>query len=127
MRIFICHYLSLFLQIQTTRYWKFAYDAFENSQEVRIFIQNGGTIRVSRGGLELLWMVDSFFNRQTGDKRSWIDGIESLDTDRGSAVPLDEVVRQGWPGVKITHRGNLRERSKDQLCTGLTIVEERPR
>lgn len=120
----ICH-IVIFTNSNNTTIESSRIGAFESSQGVRTLVRNGGTIRVSRGGLELLWTVDSFFNRQTGDKRSWIDGIESLDTDRGS-VPLDEVVRQGWPGVKITHRGNLRERSRDQLCMGSTIVEERP-
>lgn len=39
--------------------------------------------------------------------------IPSLGIDRGrraaTAVPLDEVVRQDRPGVKITYRGNLSE------------------
>ena len=64
--------------------------------------------------LESRRTVDSFFNRPTGINDGELTGIESPDTDRGPAVPLDEVVRQGWPGVKITHRGNPRKREREK-------------
>lgn len=45
------------------------------------------------------WTIVDWRDRFSGH-RSW------------TAVTLDEVVRQGWPGVKITHRGNPSERRR---------------
>lgn len=38
-----------------------------------------------------------------------IDRVAAIPCRAATAVPLDEVVRQDRPGVKITYRGNLSE------------------
>lgn len=43
-----------------------------------------------------------------------------------TAVPLDEVVRQDRPGVKITYRGNLSETGSISRCGGREKDEKRP-
>lgn len=43
------------------------------------------------------------------DPRVWASIVDATPRRAATAVPLDEVVRQDRPGVKITYRGNLSE------------------
>lgn len=49
----ICH-IVIFTNSNNTTIESSCIGAFESSQGVRTLVRNGGTIRVSRGGLELL-------------------------------------------------------------------------
>lgn len=49
----ICH-IVIFTNSNNTTIESSRIGAFESSQGVRTLVRNGGTIRVSRGGLELL-------------------------------------------------------------------------